>query len=345
MTADPAPGLSDAAFVEGCFRHLLGRDGDAATRARLLGRLRAGATRRDVIRDIVAGDEFLTRAEAEAVAPQADAWPAGHFHSPRPDLSLVSAAYDRVVQAERASLPGIDMRATEQRALLERFAPLQAELPFRDQPGGPCRYYADNPMFPGGDALVLWSLLRCLRPRRVLEVGSGFSSAVMLDTNELHLGNSIEFTFVEPYPDRLRSLLRGEDATRCRILEAPVQDVPLEPFEALQANDVLFIDSSHVAKFGSDVNHLLFEVLPRLRPGVVVHFHDIFWPFDYTKAWLMAGRAWNEAYALRAFLTLNQDYAMLLFVDWLRRFERELIARTVPLLAAYPGGSVWIVRT
>lgn len=336
--------LSDEAFAEACFRHLIGRDGDSVGRARVVARLRAGASRREVIAELVAGEEFLARAEREIGAPVADAWPAGHFHSPRPDLELVANAYAKVVRADRDTVPGIDMRPAVQRAWLDRFAALQAEVPFKEEPGGPCRYHAHNPMFPGGDALVLWSLMRCLRPRRVVEVGSGFSSAVMLDTNELHLGHSVSFTFVEPYPDRLRSLLRGDDAARCQILEAPVQDVPLATFEELEANDILFVDSSHVSKFGSDVNYLLFEVLPRLRRGVVVHFHDVFWPFDYTKEWLMAGRGWNEAYALRAFLIENRAFSVLLFVDWLRRFERPHIARTVPLLADHAGGSVWIVR-
>jgi predicted O-methyltransferase YrrM len=343
MTREFEP-ITNEEFVETCFRLMLGRSSSPKERRECLARLAGDGARRDLIAWIASRDEFLDHQAARLSQPQADTWGAGHFHSPLPDLGEVASEYDRIVPLERATCPGIDLRADAQRELLEEFAPLQEALPFPDQSDGRHRYYGSNGMFEGSDAIVLYSMLRTRRPKRVIEVGSGFSSAVMLDTNELFLDRGVQFTFIEPAPIRLHQLLRSEDKQSVEIIEELVMDVPIERFERLEANDILFIDSSHVGKFGSDVTWLLGEVLPVLKPGVVVHFHDIFWPFDYPQHWLMMGRAWNEAYLLRAFLTHNSAFSIVLFVDWLRRFERERLARTLPLLPHYPGGSLWLER-
>jgi Methyltransferase domain len=147
----------------------------------------------------------------------------------------------------------------------------------------------------------------------------------------------MEVTCIEPYPARLRSLLRPDDAVT--VLEQPVQDVPLELFDKLGADDILFIDSSHVAKAGSDVTWLLLHVLPRLAPGVVVHVHDIFWPFAYPAGWLAERRDWNEAYFLHAFLSGNASWEILLFASWLWQQHPELIPAN---LASQQPGSLWM---
>ena len=94
-----------------------------------------------------------------------------------------------------------------------------------------------------------------------------------------------------------------------------VQNVKLIEFEKLEPNDLLFIDSSHISKIGSDLNYLLFEVLPSLKPGVIIHFHDILYPFEYPYEWIEKGIYWNEAYLLKAFLMHNKNYEILLFND------------------------------
>jgi hypothetical protein len=113
---------------------------------------------------------------------------------------------------------------------------------------------------------------------------------------------------------------------------------------ALRSGDVLFVDSSHVAKIGSDVNSLFFDVLPNLAPGVVVHVHDIHYPFEYPKDWVFEGRAWNEAYLLRAFLTMNTDYEILLFNSYLSCFHIDEVAQLMPGWRINPGGSIWLRR-
>jgi hypothetical protein len=187
-------------------------------------------------------------------------------------------------------------------------------------------------------------MIRYARPRRIIEVGSGYSSCVTLDTNELFFDNRIVCTFVEPYPQRLHMLLRQGDLEHIEILDLSVQRVPLDRFRALEANDILFIDSTHVAKIGSDVNYVFAEILPALRPGVYVHFHDIFYPFEYPKEWIYEGRAWNEAYLLRGFLAFNSAYEIILFNTFLERFHRERFVRRMPLCLKNEGASIWLRR-
>jgi hypothetical protein len=130
-----------------------------------------------------------------------------------------------------------------------------------------------------------------------------------------------------------------------RLLELKVQDVQLAEFARLQAGDILFIDSSHVAKTGSDVLHLYFEVLPRLAPGVRIHVHDIFLPFDYPRRWVLdENRSWNEQYLLRALLMYSSRFK----VDFgcafaLRCLTSELgSALQLPVADLYSAGSIWL---
>ncbi|MCA8978050.1 MAG: class I SAM-dependent methyltransferase, partial [Planctomycetes bacterium] len=200
----------------------------------------------------------------------------------------------------------------------------------------------DQDYFPYGDAFTYHALLRHLQPQRVIEVGAGWSSAVLLDTDERHLDNRIDCVFVEPYPDRLRSLLRPEDVARTRLLQQRVQDVDLDEFRALRARDILFIDSSHVCKTGSDVAHALFAILPCLQPGVWVHFHDIHTNFEYEPSWVREGRAWNEAYFLRAFLMHNRDWEIALHGATLAEHAPEELLPLMPKLGTAVGGSLWL---
>jgi predicted O-methyltransferase YrrM len=270
--------------------------------------------------------------------------PPGHFYSPIPNLKEVRRRADRIFDRTRRELPGIDLNEAGQLELLRQFAGYYAEMPFRDgrQPG--LRYFFDNPYFAHSDAVFLYCVLRHFRPQRVVEVGSGFSSAVMLDTSERFLDRKVRFTFIEPYPERLCALLTPEDAARVTILERPVQDVDARTFEALGAGDVLFIDSTHVAKAGSDVGHLLFEVLPALKPGVLVHFHDVFHPFEYPEAWVMSGRAWNEAYMLHAFLIGNAGFQVVAFNTFLAQFHADWFREHMPACLENTGGSLWLRR-
>ena len=166
----------------------------------------------------------------------------------------------------------------------------------------------------------------------------------MLDTNDLFLRRNVQFKFVEPYPERLLSLLRKEDNERCEIIQDKVQNVPIATFQELEANDILFIDSSHVSKIGSDVNFLIFEVLPNLKPGVIIHFHDVLWPFEYRKEWIVNKRAWNEAYILRAFLQYNSQFRILLFNSYLGYRFKKIFEDKMKIFLKDTGGSLWLEK-
>jgi len=283
-------------------------------------------------------EELQTYREAFKFAPP------GHFYSPMPSQDEVNRDAARLFGSPNRIIPGIDLNEVKQLALLEEIKRYYRDLSFPVHKSHGRRYFYENPMYGYSDAIFLYGIIRHADPKRIVEVGSGHSSCAMLDTIDLHLDRQVESTFIEPYPDRLLSLLRPEDLGRVKILTERVQDVGLDPFLALDRNDILFIDSSHVMKTGSDVNYLLGEILPRLRLGVYVHFHDIFYPFEYPNEWVSGGRAWNEAYALRAFLAFNEAFEIVLFNTYLERFHKEIFERDMPLCLVNEGASIWLRR-
>jgi hypothetical protein len=284
-------------------------------------------------------------AELESELARFRTWRApGDFYSPIPDVAEVEAKADTLFDTTLRNLPGIESRVPEQVALAEAFLPYYADQPWNAEGRPDRRYRFENDQFSYSDALFLYFMMRHVKPRRILEVGSGHSSAAMLDTDDLFLGSTVEFTFIDPYPERLLSVLRPTDRERVRILDVPVQDVPLEEFDRLEADDILFIDSTHVSKTGSDVNRLAFEVLPRLAKGVYVHVHDIHYPFEYPREWVMEGRAWNEAYLLRAFLQFNNAYEIVVMNTALEQYREAWFREHMPLCLKNSGGSLWLRR-
>ena len=142
----------------------------------------------------------------------------------------------------------------------------------------------------------------------IIEVGSGFSS--LLAAEAIARNDSSALICIEPFPPEF--LRKGFPGLHS-LIEKKVQDIDLEFFSQLDSGDILFIDSSHTVKIGGDVNYLFLEVLPRLKPGVIVHVHDIFFPFDYRRDWVMDEfRFWTEQYLLQAFLTFNSEFEVLM---------------------------------
>jgi hypothetical protein len=271
-------------------------------------------------------------------------FPAGHFHSPIVNVAEVRERFwQRAYSPIPASLPGISISLNSHVEMWQRMLPHLREIPFAAGKKDGFRYYFENPSYSYGDASVLYSILRIFRPRRLIEIGSGFSSACTTDTVEHYLDRRVAVTFIEPYSGLLRQILDDGTLGRSILHESPVQDIALPVFEQLESGDILFIDSTHVMKTGSDVCYELFDILPNLTSGVLIHFHDVFWPFEYPATWaLEENRSWNELYGLRAFLTYNQRFEIIFFNDYFARFGRDLIESTYPTFLKNTGGSLWL---
>ena len=269
--------------------------------------------------------------------------PPGHYYSPVPPLSEIRAR-EALIFAVPRQISAVDLREPAQLELLQALSGYYRDQPFPVQRSPERRYWLNNLSFNYSDGIVLQAMIRHVRPRRIIEIGSGWSSCAMLDTNELFFDNQIQLTFIDPYPKTLRSLMRSEDEERAEILEIPIQDVSLDRFRGLEPGDILFVDSTHVSRVGSDVNRIIFEILPSVKPGVLIHFHDIFYPFEYPKAWILEGRVWSEAYLLRAFLEYNSAFEIALFGTYLARFHKAFFEQHMPLCLKDTGGSLWLRR-
>ncbi len=270
--------------------------------------------------------------------------PPGHFYSAIPDLQEIRQHEARLFQAPAKTLPGMNLNEAAQLALMDQFAAFYNEVNFPEHKQKDWRYFYQNPAFSYADGLVLYSMLRWAKPNKIIEVGSGYSSCVTLDTNQRFFDGQIECVFMEPYPDLLLNLIEPDDLKKVELLPLGLQEVDLTYFESLEPGDICFIDSTHVGKVGSDVNYIFFQILPALKKGVIIHFHDIFYPFEYPKEWIFEGRAWNENYYLRVFLEFNQAFEILYFNDYLRQFHAGLISAKMPLCLKNSGGSIWLKK-
>jgi hypothetical protein len=270
-------------------------------------------------------------------------FPAGHYYSPIPaEEDILESINAR--ERNQTKLPGIHLNEKKQQELLREYSQFYKDLPFPDEQGPDCRYYYVNDWYSYADAIFLYSFLRKHQPKRIIEVGSGFTSAVMLDTVDRYFSQPPKITFVEPYPDRLNSLLRKGDEDRVHILTKKIQAVPAELFTSLEPGDLLLVDSTHVVKYGSDVLRLMFDVLPLLPAGIFVHFHDIFYPFEYPSEWLQRGMYWNESYFLRAFLAYNNEWEVYFFSNYAAFAFSEIILEKMPLCAKNSGSSLYITK-
>lgn len=271
-------------------------------------------------------------------------YPGGYYYSPVPNREDIARQIAQQGFKRAAGCLEIEFRKDAQFSLLQDYLQYYAELPFPETRQVGFRYYYGQGWYEYADAIFLYCHLRATQPKRIIEVGSGFSSAVILDTVEHFFPNKPEMVFIEPNPERLLELLKPQDQQAVRLIQSQVQDVPFSVFESLQANDLLFIDSSHVLKAGSDLYFLLFEVIPRLNKGVIVHFHDVFYPFDYKPEWLNMGKHWNEAYVLHAFLAYNSEWRIRFFNSFMEdKFENYLIEE-MPLCIRSSGSSLYIER-
>jgi hypothetical protein len=263
------------------------------------------------------------------------------FYSPVPHLDELPAdAFDRV-----SELPGVRWDLDAQlRFVRERLSLAAHEFrPTSTAPRGSDRYASENPSYSLLDATIHYAMIRALRPRRVMELGSGHSTLVTAQAGQLNDADGSPLTLEahDPFPSLVRDDLPGLDA----LHRTPAQDIPLTAFEALEGGDLLFVDTTHTVKIGSEVNYVLLEVLPRLRPGVVVHFHDVYLPFEYPRRWMEdLALYWNEQYLLQAFLANNESWDVLVAVHALGRLRRTELEESLPPAGVEQGGAGFWMR-
>jgi hypothetical protein len=266
----------------------------------------------------------------------------GHFYSPITDPNEI-IKNDQIIFNNKRELAGIALNTLEQFEYLAFFKNYYKNLFFTDLPAEGNRYYYNNPLYSYSDVIFLFSMIMHSKPKRIIEIGSGFSSAAMLDVNERNFNNSIDITFIEPYPDNLNKMVKPGD--QFTLIEKKVQEVDVNIFKALQQNDILFIDSTHIAKTNSDVLFEIFEILPFLNKGVKIHFHDIFYPFEYPRNWVIdESRSWNEIYFLRSFLMYNSSFKIIALNTYLEDAHPNWFEEHMPLCLKNLGGSCWLEK-
>ncbi len=201
-----------------------------------------------------------------------------------------------------------------------------------------------------GDGAALYGMMRELKPRKVIEVGSGYSTKIIhaaLERNKCVNGIEGSIHSIEPYPKKVLIELEAE-SDNVKLTRTKVENVDPALFGTLAEGDFLFIDTSHVLKVGNDVHFLYLTILPQLPVGVIVHIHDIRFPFDYPKEWVMdAKKFWNEQYLLQMFLTFNVCFEIIFSSNYLYNKNPELMSDALVGLSAdgegWPG-SFWIKR-
>lgn len=262
-----------------------------------------------------------------------------HFYKPIPDTQSLP----ETLWTHPSNLAGVEMNEAMQLELLREHIPR-----FRDEyeqlPTSPPEkergFYVNNNLFGGVDALVAYCMVRHFKPRTIIEVGSGFSSLVLGQAAERNKRSGL--ICIEPFP---REFLREGFPGLRSLIDKKVQDIELEFFSQLESGDILFIDSSHTVKIGSDVNYLFLEVLPRLRPGVIVHVHDIFLPFDYRRDWVLDElRFWSEQYLLQAFLTFNSEFEVLMANSYLNHYYQNDLKAAFHTFGSWGTSSFWMRR-
>jgi predicted O-methyltransferase YrrM len=271
----------------------------------------------------------------------------GHYYSPVPDDRELrrEPRFSQLWPAQPRETVGINWRAERQLAICRDVFAKQERMQFADEETlDPSTYFAKNGQYPALDAWILEGMLRALQPKRMIEVGSGYSSLVTAAVNRTYFDYDLDFTCIEPNP---RQFLTDGVAGIEAVVPYKVQDVPLELFAKLGDGDVLFIDTSHVVKTGGDVPWIYNEILPRLAPGVHVHIHDIFLPQEYLQKWVFDGRAWNEQYLVQSFLAFNDVFEVVFGTYWMLTFHPDQLAVAFPDMSRYGqrgGCSFWMRR-
>jgi predicted O-methyltransferase YrrM len=269
-----------------------------------------------------------------------------NYYSALPDLDRLGDA----VWERESDMVGVPFDAEAQIAFAEEhLAGYAAELRAPHTSADPLEFHLDNQHFESVDAEIAYAMIRHLRPARVVELGSGFSTQVLAAAARANAaeGAPTELYSYNPYPsERMAAALERGIPGLAGHVAIEAQALPLDVFLELEPGDVLFIDTSHTVKLGGEVVHLFLEALPRLTPGVVVHVHDIALPYEYDRRYMVDMQMpWAEQYLLQALLCGSQDWEVLFGAQAAVRKHRARLEAIVPSLRDrhYPS-SFWMRR-
>ena len=252
-----------------------------------------------------------------------------HYYSPVPDITDLPPNYwDQV-----SEMPGVDMGLDRGLRFINEVLPdyigsFRELFPLHRQPGQD--FFLINGTYMAVDAHVYWCLIHHFKPRRIIEIGAHAST--MIATAAVRSiaasgDHACQITVIEPYPS---DYIKSQDGRSITLLTKKVQDVPLDLFRELQSGDILFIDSTHMLRQGSDVQYEFLEVLPRLNQGVLVHVHDVSLPKHYPRVYFDNQIYWNEQYLLQAFLAFNSRF------DVIWAGNAMMLAHETEMMEAFP---------
>lgn len=262
-----------------------------------------------------------------------------HFYQPIPDTSqLPDSLWDTP-----SELPGIDKNMASQIQLLKEIDDSGFLKEYHDLPTAPAKVkgYSRDVGFGGPDGALLYGLIRKFQPKRIIEIGAGHSTILATLALEEN-GKKYDFTTIEPFPQRFIKENLGDSI---ELIPKPVEQIPANYFQVLDSNDILFIDSSHTIRIGGDVLHEILEILPRLKPGVVIHIHDIFLPHHLPKDWVKNRHMfWDEQYLIQAFLAFNSSFEIIWSYGLMHSEQKDQLSARFPGCHRESGGSLWLRR-
>jgi len=266
-----------------------------------------------------------------------------HYSEPFPILDAKFLKHD--LKKDRF-LPGIDFNIEEQRSIIRKFNFNEELLGIPIHRSNNLQFFYHNGLFVAGDAEYLYNIIRLYKPRKIIEIGSGYSTMMAIkaiEQNKLESQNYVcKHICIEPFENEWLKKLNVE------VRRKPVEHLEKDIFESLAASDILFIDSSHIIRIQGDVLFEYLEILPLLKKGVLVHLHDIFTPNDYPDHWVTEPRFYNEQYLFEAFLTFNTQYKVIGALNYLKHNLFDELSSKCPILGLEPDaepGSFWMIKT
>ena len=272
----------------------------------------------------------------EGILPVAD-----HYYQPliNPKKHLTKSLRDD------RGLPALDLNVAEQLSLLGTFHYNEELLKFPLHKKEERRYYYENGWYTAGDAEFLYNMIRHYKPHRIIEIGSGYSTLMAvaaLQQNNAEDGSIAEHFCIEPHEQPWL------EQTGVTVIRKQVETLDQSFFLQLEANDILFIDSSHMIRPQGDVLFEYLEILPILKAGVIVHVHDIFTPKDYPEEWIYQKHLlWNEQYLLEAFLSFNSAFRVIGSLNYLAHHHKQALDDKCPVFATQAGkepGAFWFIK-